>query len=86
MGLVVCRIKKKVLFFQFIFRNIKLKFVIAYTGRKSLSALHNNDNNGKVTTSMSKTYTNNKKEELLKVINEAKQKLENVSLIFKFLS
>lgn len=55
------------------------------TGRKSLSALHNNDNNGKSTTSMSKTYTNNKKEELLKVINEAKQKLENVSSAFYIL-
>jgi mitogen-activated protein kinase binding protein 1 len=38
--------------------------------------MHNIDNK---TTSISKSYTNSKKEELLKVINEAKQKLENVS-------
>ncbi|XP_070509795.1 mitogen-activated protein kinase-binding protein 1 isoform X4 [Chironomus tepperi] len=43
--------------------------------RKSISAMHNIDNK---TTSLSKSYTNSKKEELLKVINEAKQKLENV--------
>lgn len=46
------------------------------TGRKSLSAMYNNDSK---TASISKSYTNSKKEELLKVINEAKQKLENVS-------
>jgi hypothetical protein len=46
-------------------------------GRKSISAMHNIDNK---TTSISKSYTNSKKEELLKVINEAKQKLENVSI------
>lgn len=40
--------------------------------------MHNIDNK---TTSISKSYTNSKKEELLKVINEAKQKLENVSII-----
>lgn len=45
-------------------------------GRKSISAMHNIDNKN---TSISKSYTNSKKEELLKVINEAKQKLENVS-------
>lgn len=38
--------------------------------------MHNNDSK---TASISKSYTNSKKEELLKVINEAKQKLENVS-------
>ena len=38
--------------------------------------MHNTDNK---TASISKSYTNSKKEELLKVINEAKQKLENVS-------
>lgn len=38
--------------------------------------MHNIDNKP---TSISKSYTNSKKEELLKVINEAKQKLENVS-------
>lgn len=36
-------------------------------------------NNDSKTASISKSYTNSKKEELLKVINEAKQKLENVS-------
>jgi hypothetical protein len=50
-----------------------------FTGRKSISAMHNIDNK---TTSISKSYTNSKKEELLKVINEAKQKLENVSSKF----
>lgn len=39
--------------------------------------MHNNDSK---TASISKSYTNSKKEELLKVINEAKQKLENVSI------
>ncbi|XP_055599901.1 uncharacterized protein LOC129749077 isoform X2 [Uranotaenia lowii] len=43
--------------------------------RKSISAMHNND--AKITTSISKSYANNKKEELMKVINEAKAKLEN---------
>lgn len=38
--------------------------------------MHNND--AKITTSISKSYANNKKEELMKVINEAKAKLENV--------
>lgn len=53
------------------------------TGRKSISAMHNIDNK---TTSISKSYTNSKKEELLKVINEAKQKLENVSIKFYVLN
>uniref|UniRef100_A0A182MZ08 WD_REPEATS_REGION domain-containing protein n=1 Tax=Anopheles dirus TaxID=7168 RepID=A0A182MZ08_9DIPT len=44
--------------------------------RKSMSAKHNND--AKITTSISKSFANNKKEELMKVINEAKAKLENV--------
>uniref|UniRef100_A0A4Y0ARV7 WD_REPEATS_REGION domain-containing protein n=1 Tax=Anopheles funestus TaxID=62324 RepID=A0A4Y0ARV7_ANOFN len=44
--------------------------------RKSVSAKHNNDS--KITTSISKSFANNKKEELMKVINEAKAKLENV--------
>jgi hypothetical protein len=39
--------------------------------------MHNIDN--KSAASISKSYANSKKEELLKVINEAKQKLENVS-------
>ncbi|XP_058056693.1 uncharacterized protein LOC131208065 [Anopheles bellator] len=43
--------------------------------RKSMSAIHNND--PKITTSISKSFANNKKEELMKVINEAKAKLEN---------
>nr|XP_049466265.1 uncharacterized protein LOC120959422 isoform X1 [Anopheles coluzzii] len=43
--------------------------------RKSMSAKHNND--AKITTSISKSFANNKKEELMKVINEAKAKLEN---------
>ncbi|XP_055549086.1 uncharacterized protein LOC129732314 isoform X1 [Wyeomyia smithii] len=47
--------------------------------RKSISAMHNND--AKITTSISKSYANNKKEELMKVINEAKAKLENGILI-----
>lgn len=46
--------------------------------RQSLSAMHNNDS--KLNSSFSKSFTNTKKEELMKVINEAKQKLENVSL------
>lgn len=50
-------------------------FLFSPLGRKSISAMHNIDNK----TSISKSYTNSKKEELLKVINEAKQKLENVS-------
>lgn len=45
--------------------------------RKSISTIHNKDNSKPA--SISKSYTNSKKEELLKVINEAKQKLENVS-------
>ncbi|XP_049537341.1 uncharacterized protein LOC125952109 [Anopheles darlingi] len=43
--------------------------------RKSMTAMHNND--PKITTSISKSFANNKKEELMKVINEAKAKLEN---------
>ena len=43
-----------------------------------MSAKHNND--AKITTSISKSFANNKKEELMKVINEAKAKLENVSI------
>lgn len=53
--------------------------------RKSLSAMHNN-NDAKITTSISKSYANNKKEELMKVINEAKAKLENVSISSDFTS
>lgn len=52
-------------------------------GRRSISAKHNNES-GKPGTSapptITKSYTSTKKEELLKVINEAKQKLENVSI------
>lgn len=45
-------------------------------GRRSISAKHNTDNKN---SSYSKSFSNTKKEELMKVINEAKQKLENVS-------
>ncbi|KAI8124956.1 WD repeat-containing protein 62 [Lucilia cuprina] len=49
--------------------------------RRSISAKHNNES-GKPGSSapptITKSYTSTKKEELLKVINEAKQKLENV--------
>lgn len=49
--------------------------------RRSISAKHNTEN-GKPGVSapptITKSYTSTKKEELLKVINEAKQKLENV--------
>lgn len=51
------------------------------TGRRSISAKHNTENNKSVVTvqpTITKSYTTTKKEELLKVINEAKQKLENV--------
>ncbi|XP_013102942.1 mitogen-activated protein kinase-binding protein 1 isoform X6 [Stomoxys calcitrans] len=51
------------------------------TNRRSISAKHNTEN-GKPGVSapptITKSYTSTKKEELLKVINEAKQKLENV--------
>lgn len=46
--------------------------------------MHNND--AKITTSISKSYANNKKEELMKVINEAKAKLENVSTFAQLIS
>ncbi|XP_037033889.1 uncharacterized protein LOC119072719 isoform X2 [Bradysia coprophila] len=42
--------------------------------RRSISAKHNTDNKN---SSYSKSFSNTKKEELMKVINEAKQKLEN---------
>lgn len=45
-----------------------------HSGRRSISAKHNTDNK-----SFSKSFSNTKKDELMKVINEAKQKLENVS-------
>ncbi|KAM7350862.1 WD repeat domain 62 isoform 5-T15 [Cochliomyia hominivorax] len=52
------------------------------TSRRSISAKHNNES-GKPGSSapptITKSYTSTKKEELLKVINEAKQKLENGS-------
>lgn len=44
-------------------------------GRKSISAMHNTD----ASKNISKSFASTKKEELMKVINEAKQKLENVS-------
>lgn len=46
-------------------------------GRRSISSKHNNNTDGK-NTSFSKSFANTKKDELMKVINEAKQKLENV--------
>uniref|UniRef100_A0A1A9WKM8 MABP1/WDR62 second WD40 domain-containing protein n=1 Tax=Glossina brevipalpis TaxID=37001 RepID=A0A1A9WKM8_9MUSC len=50
------------------------------TGRRSISAKHNTENNKSIPVqpTITKSYTTTKKEELLKVINEAKQKLENV--------
>lgn len=54
--------------------------VALFTARKSLSGIHNSEGGGsKISTSISKSFANSKKEELMKVINEAKQKLENVS-------
>lgn len=50
--------------------------IINITGRRSISAKHNSTD----TKSFSKSFSNTKKEELMKVINEAKQKLENVSV------
>lgn len=49
-----------------------------FSERRSISAKHNTDS--KFNSSFSKSFTNTKKEELMKVINEAKQKLENVSI------
>lgn len=46
--------------------------------RRSISSKHNNNSDGKTST-YTKSFANTKKEELMKVINEAKQKLENVS-------
>lgn len=45
-------------------------------GRKSISAKHNTHG---VKEEITKTYTSSKKEELMKVINAAKQQLDNVS-------
>ncbi|XP_037957302.1 mitogen-activated protein kinase-binding protein 1 isoform X2 [Teleopsis dalmanni] len=49
------------------------------TNRRSISAKHNTENGKGVSAppTITKSYTSTKKEELLKVINEAKQKLEN---------
>lgn len=47
-------------------------------GRKSISAKHNNFGPG-VKEEITKSYTSSKKEELMKVINAAKQSLDNVS-------
>lgn len=52
--------------------------IIQITGRRSISAKHNSTD----TKSFSKSFSNTKKEELMKVINEAKQKLENVSVTY----
>lgn len=56
-----------------------IKFYRLFTARRSISSKHNNSSDGKSTVSFTKSYTNTKKEELMKVINEAKAKLENVS-------
>lgn len=47
------------------------------TGRRSISSKHNKAD--VKSSSFTKSFANTKKEELMKVINEAKQKLENVS-------
>lgn len=55
-------------------------FLYNVSERRSISSKHNNSSDGKSNnTSFTKSYTNTKKEELMKVINEAKAKLENVS-------
>lgn len=64
-----------VIFYYFV---SKMSFYLSVVVRKSISTIHNKDNLKPA--SISKSYTNSKKEELLKVINEAKQKLENVSI------
>lgn len=46
------------------------------SARRSISSKHNNAD---IKTNYTKSFANSKKEELMKVINEAKQKLENVS-------
>lgn len=46
-------------------------------GRKSISAKHNHSG---VKEEITKSYTTNKKEELMKVINAAKQQLDSVSI------
>lgn len=53
------------------------EIVLSFTGRRSISAKHNSSDSK----SFSKSFSNTKKEELMKVINEAKQKLENVSIV-----
>lgn len=47
-----------------------------FSARRSISSKHNNAD---VKPNYTKSFANSKKEELMKVINEAKQKLENVS-------
>lgn len=53
-------------------------FSLSFSARRSISAKHNTDNKN---SSYSKSFSSSKKEELMKVINEAKQKLENVSFV-----
>lgn len=60
-------------------RLFEINFPLSIVARRSISAKHNTDNN-KNNNSFSKSFSNTKKEELMKVINEAKQKLENVSI------
>lgn len=57
-----------------------LKRFVIFSGRRSISAKHNTDIKTNPSSSLSKTYTSSKKEELMKVINEAKAKLENVRI------
>lgn len=68
--------RSKILIFILNLSNMSLQFDHAFVGRRSISAKHNTDHK-----SFSKSFSNTKKDELMKVINEAKQKLENVSAI-----
>lgn len=63
-------------------KNLQLSYVL-FLARKSLSAIHNTEG-GKLSTSISKSFANSKKEELMKVINDAKQKLQKVSPFSSF--
>lgn len=53
------------------------------SARRSISSKHNNSNS-ESKPNYTKSFASAKKEELMKVINEAKQKLENVSAKFTF--
>lgn len=56
-----------------------MNIYFSLSARRSISAKHNSSDSK----SFSKSFSNTKKEELMKVINEAKQKLENVSIQFR---